>query len=123
MKKIFLPRGNGKTTKIIEEAVRNNATIICPNMMHAKNINDKIKRMGLEKICQKPISFSNWEYASRGRTIEKVVIDEADLILQQLFSPHSEIRAISMTYAPKKISKKDVAYMFGIHPDDLEITD
>lgn len=121
MKKIILPRGGGKTESLIKEAIKNNLTIICPNNAQVKIIENRMKELGVLGICPKPVSISNWDQELRGRKINKIALDETESILQCIFRPY-EVAAITLT-SKKEISKKEIAYMLGVDPDNLKITD
>ena len=99
MKIISLGRGQGKTTRLLYASEFNDAPILCCNDVHKKYLKRMAEDLGL--YIPEPIIISDF-FASkiRGKRIDGILIDDAELVLQQLLYSmglHSEIKAITLT--------------------------
>ena len=96
MKVFYMRRGEGKTRKIIELAVKNKAYIIVTDRRRAQSVYEMAVKMGFPGMLF-PVTVS--EYMSnkmRGSYVKNVLLDDADDILQHIFST-VRINAISLT--------------------------
>lgn len=91
--KIFnMPRQHGKTTLLIVLSHFTNARIITATMKSAKNVEELAKRMNLS--IPTPLDYKTFLW--KGQKDNKILIDELDLILKQIFYS-SEILAATRT--------------------------
>lgn len=93
MKTIYKSRAGGKTRDAVKIAVAYDAYLVVDNDKQASLLHQEFHEHGLRM----PVSFS--EFAStkmQGSWIKKVVIDNADALLRQLF-PGLDILAITIT--------------------------
>ena len=99
MKIISLGRGQGKTTRLLYASEFNNAPILCQNEVHKRSLKRMAEELGL--YIPEPIIVSDFfSQKIRGKRIEEILVDDAELVLQQfLYSMglHSEIKAITIT--------------------------
>lgn len=86
MKKIIMPRGSGKTTKLIQMSAETGKTIVCANQLAVSNILFMAKALKLE--IQHPITIhdiiNHTKMSGHNKYKEGVLIDEADLCLQHI---------------------------------------
>lgn len=99
MKIISLGRGQGKTTRLLYASEFNNAPILCCNDVHKKYLKHMAEELRLH--IPEPIIVSDFFTCNiRGKRIEEILVDDAELVLQQLLHSmglHSEIKAITLT--------------------------
>lgn len=99
MKIISLGRGQGKTTRLLYASEFNDAPILCANDTHKKYLKDMAAKLRLN--IPEPIIVSDFfTCRMRGKRIEEILVDDAELVLQQLLYSmglHSEIKAITLT--------------------------
>lgn len=95
MKKIILPREKGKTTELIKMAHEEELYIITPTKSSALMIFEQARSMGLDILF--PISWEEYkEHRLRGSGIKEILIDDAEIIIEQVFRG-LRIKAITMT--------------------------
>jgi hypothetical protein len=85
-------RQTGKTTRAIELAIKTEAWLLVPSaqdVQQLKRLHPNLNVMGFEQALQGML---------RGRFNPKVVIDNADMLLQQIL-PGVSILAVTMTDA------------------------
>lgn len=82
--KIFnLPRGKGKTTRMLYASEFNNAPIICGNDTRKRYLIETAKCMNLN--IPKPISVSDIICKrTKGKRFNSVVVDEIDDVLREI---------------------------------------
>ena len=95
MLKVMGGRGKGKTTYLVMRSARTQTYILTLNKQRAKEISRIANNMGL--YIPYPITLEEYlRDKLRGTFITNILIDDADDILQALFSP-LKIDAITMT--------------------------
>ena len=95
MLKVMGGRGKGKTTYLVMRSARTQTYILTLNKKRAKEISRIADTMGLH--IPYPITLEEYLHNKlRGTFITNILIDDADDILQALFSP-LKIDAITMT--------------------------
>lgn len=88
-------RQSGKTTLLIDRAAKSGAQIIVADSRRAFFIEMLAKQYGKE--IAKPISATEFIRMKDGKHFQgKVLIDDADAVLERLFLP-AQIEAISIT--------------------------
>lgn len=85
MEKVFMGRGKGKTSKLIELSSKNNIPIGVFSINWAKIIKQKAFDMGIK--IPEPIILSN-KTTFRSQNIEGVYVDNAEFMLQTLFESY-----------------------------------
>ena len=92
MKIITGKRGTGKTTQLIVASALNNIPIVTYSETHADYIKDLAHRMKIQ--IPDPISINKMP-----RCYEEVLVDDAEFILQKIFSDHfnANISAITLS--------------------------
>lgn len=96
MEKIILNRGMGKTSKLIKISEERNLPIICFSFMERDRISRQAKAMGT--AIPHPISINELPKL-QGRGVKEVLVDEADLILNELICRETgaEVQVLTMT--------------------------
>ena len=96
MKVIYKGRGEGKTTKLIEESAQTGIYILCANRSAAQNIFNQAHDLNLN--IPFPVTVEEYfrTHGFRGSFIREVLIDDADLVLQTVFD-QVRIDEISLT--------------------------
>ena len=84
METIFSKPGEGKTTRLIEEASKNGGTIACMNQREVVRIMYEADKMGL--IIEKPITFFELIKGTKRVGVKILLIDNADYFLRQFFN-------------------------------------
>lgn len=84
MKIISGGRQSGKTTAIIKRCAKEGGYIVCHSFDEAYRIHAKAKEMGLK--INFPISFSEFIQGHYAKRIEKLYIDNVDMLIQRLSS-------------------------------------
>lgn len=101
MKIINLPRGYGKTTRLLYASEFNNIPILCANDMQKKNLINMAKELLLqipEPITVSEIALNRFE--GNGARDKDILVDEATMVLQSLLDflgVRGEIKAITLT--------------------------
>lgn len=99
MKIISLGRSQGKTTRLLYTSEFNDVPILCCNDVHKKYLKHMAYELRLD--IPEPIIVSDlFTSRIRGKRIESILVDDAELVLQQLLYSvglHSEIKAITLT--------------------------
>lgn len=101
MKIINLPRGCGKTTRLLYASEFNDTPILCSNQTSKQNLIDRAKFLNLE--IPEPILVSEITRGSATKTYlrdKDILIDEAPMVLQSLLNSlgmHGSIKAITLT--------------------------
>ncbi len=86
--KIFnLGRGKGKTTRLLYASEFNNAPIVCSFKTSKRFLVDKARQIGLE--IPEPITVSELKNLRGKRIAPRVLIDEAETVLQHLIADAS----------------------------------
>lgn len=97
MIKIFRPRQSGKSRDLIKMSAVTGYYIVTANMVRAKILFDLAQKYGFNI----PYPFTVEEYLKSGKLkgsfIKKILIDDADAVLQAVFDTVC-IEAITMTY-------------------------
>ena len=110
MKIINLPRGCGKTTRLLYASEFNDTPILCANQISKQHLLDMAKRLNLK--IPEPITPSDVVDGGVFKTSIKdkdILIDEAPMILQSLLSclgMNGDIKAITLTECDSKIQKE-----------------
>ena len=93
---IYRGRGKGKSTELIKRSVETNAYIIVSTMQRAHSLKRQAKELGYPEMLF-PVTIDEYlQYRFRGSYVRHVLLDDADLILQRIFSDVT-IDAISLT--------------------------
>lgn len=100
MKIYTMPRGTGKTTKLVRMSAENNYPIIVRNRLSKEYILDKAKRMNL--IIPDPImlyEFENGSMRGKRQDYDAYLIDNLELIVGDVFRDYfgKEVYAATMT--------------------------
>ena len=101
MKIINLPRGCGKTTRLLYAREFNNIPILCANYIQKDYLIEQAEKLGLnihEPIVASEIT-SNRIRGSRAANMD-LLVDEAPMVLQSLLSSlgmHGSIKAMTLT--------------------------
>ena len=101
MKIINLPRGNGKTTRLLYASEFNNIPILCASQTSKQHLLDTAKRLKLN--IPEPIAPSDVTMGGVFKTSMKdqdILVDEAPMVLQSLLSNlgmSGSIKAITLT--------------------------
>lgn len=101
MKIINLPRGRGKTTRLLYASEFNNAPILCANQTSKQHLLDVARELNL-KISE-PITPSDVTMGGVFKTSmrdQDILIDEVPMVLQSLLSclgMTGDIKAITLT--------------------------
>ena len=94
MEKIILPKGAGKTTKLIQMSHDTWTYILVANEKRQKYLATFAKELGIN--IPYPVTLENYMGAGfRNSSIKKILIDDADDVLRTLFG-NLEIVAITM---------------------------
>lgn len=95
MKKIIRPRQAGKSSELIRIAEETNAYIIVATRTQAVFLADLAQKQGRHILF--PVTLREYEQSRfRGSYIRRVLIDDADAVLEQVFKEVT-IDAITMT--------------------------
>lgn len=97
MNTIALPRGGGKTTKLIEIAARTGDYIVTKDHITARYTADLAKKMG--KVIHFPCTFEEFLRDAYSPRISGFLIDDADLLLM-LILRRSPVPIHAMTISP-----------------------
>ena len=93
---IITKRGGGKTTLLIDESSRTQATIVCCNMREAQKVQELAEKMGC--TIPTPITYSSFKLESyRGSDITGFLIDNADMFVQSFTTIPVKSISISTT--------------------------
>ena len=82
-KTILGERGSGKTTRLIREAVLNDAVIVTPSEQQATSVLDAAERMGLK--LKGVHGVGDFGFQRRYPSDQKYYVDEIDALLGSLF--------------------------------------
>lgn len=94
MELIYLGRGEGKTTKLIELSSKDGGYIVCHSMNECRRIAGVARDMGMNipfPICYG--EFMERRYNSQG--VKNLYIDNVDMLLRSISM--QEIKAITLT--------------------------
>lgn len=101
MKIINLPRGRGKTTRLLYASEFTNSPILCANQVSKQHLLDRAKQLNLK--IPEPITPSDVTMGGVFKTSlrdKDILIDEAPMVLQSLLSclgMNGSIKAITLT--------------------------
>lgn len=101
MKIINLPRGHGKTTRLLYASEFTNTPILCANQASKQHLQDSAKKLNLK--IPEPITPSDVTMDGVFKTSmrnQDVLVDEAPMVLQSLLSclgMNGRIKAITLT--------------------------
>jgi hypothetical protein len=102
MKIINLPRGHGKTTRLLYASEFTNTPILCANQASKQHLLDRAKELNLnipEPIT--PADVTMWGmFATNTMRDRDILVDEAPMVLQSLLGylgMNGEIKAITLT--------------------------
>lgn len=100
MKIYTMPRGTGKTTKLVRMSAENNYPIIVSHRLSKEYILDKAKRMNL--VIPEPISldeFENRSLSNKQQNYDAHLVDDLTLIVGDVFRAYfgKEVYAATMT--------------------------
>ena len=102
MKKIIGTRGSGKTTKLIEQAAKENLVIMTTTNRQAENVRKQADELGLTVLATSVENIINDNGIKRGSVLavlmqkNGILIDDADLVLTRILSGVT-IKGISLT--------------------------
>ena len=102
MKKIIGTRGSGKTTKLIEQAAKENYVIMTATNRQAENVRKRADELGLTVLVISVENIINDNGIKRGSVLavlmqkNGILIDDADLVLTRILSGVT-IKGISLT--------------------------
>ena len=102
MKKIIGTRGSGKTTKLIEQAAKENYVIMTATNRQADNVRKRADELGLTVLVISVDNIINDNGIKRGSVLavlmqkNGILIDDADLVLTRILSGVT-IKGISLT--------------------------
>ena len=95
VKLIFKPRQSGKTSELIRMSEETNAYILTPNRMMAQHISKMAEEQGHNILF--PVTLDEYLNSRfKGSHVRHILIDDADMILQQIFNEVT-IDAITMS--------------------------
>lgn len=98
MKKIITPRQTGKTTRLIDISEKTGTYILTANRQRAVFVADLARRQN--KKIPFPVTVNEFRIGGlRGSHINRILIDDADAVLQEIFGVR--IEAITMTSDPE----------------------
>jgi hypothetical protein len=83
MKKLILNKGEGKTIRAIKESANTRYPIVCVSSAQCKSIQEIARKMSYN--IPEPLNFKDYPNNTIGRQINGFIIDDADLLLQELF--------------------------------------
>lgn len=97
---LIMPRGWGKTTALVMRSSVTQYPILCYNHATKQAILDRAFELGV--LIPEPIVFIDaikTQDNYRGLKVEKILIDDADMLLKRLAADlfHASVDAISMT--------------------------
>ena len=101
MKIINLPRGHGKTTRLLYASEFNDTPILCANQTSKQHLLDRAKELGLK--IPEPITTSEVVMCpiSKPNIRDKdILIDEVPMVLSSLLSclgMNGDVKAITLT--------------------------
>lgn len=105
--KIFnLPRGAGKTMRMLYASEFNNAPILCRNIQDKEHKIQMAEQFGI--VIPEPICVSDLENREKlhSRNISDIVVDEALLLLQELLkSKQRNLRILCCSLSDEKNEK------------------
>ena len=110
MKILNLPRGYGKTTRLLYASEFNDAPILCANQISKQHLLDRAKQLHLN--IPEPITPSEAILGGAFKTNisdKDILIDEAPMVLQSLLSclgMKGEVKAITLTDKENEICKE-----------------
>lgn len=95
MQVIHKPRGGGKTRELIELAHENGYTIVCFNQDTKRHTKYLARKLGLE--IPEPVTVGEIKQHEilYGKKEVKIVVDDADLILQRYLEAEIHVIAVS----------------------------
>ena len=102
MKKIIGARGSGKTTKLIEQAAKENYVIMTTTNAQADNVHKRADELGLTVLVTSVENIISSNGINRGSVLavlmqkNGILIDDADLVLTRILSGVT-IKGISLT--------------------------
>ena len=102
MKKIIGTRGSGKTTKLIEQAAKENYVIMTATNRQAENVRKRADELGLTVLVISVENIIDDNGIKRGSVLavlmqkNGILIDDADLVLTRILSGVT-IKGISLT--------------------------
>ena len=95
MEKIILPRGEGKTTKLIQMSHDTWTYILVVDGKRQREVTNLARKMEID--IPYPVTLEDYLRSRfHGSFIRRILIDDADDVLKALF-PNLEISAITMT--------------------------
>ncbi len=95
MKLIIKPRQSGKTSELIRMSEETNAYILTPNRVMAEYVSIMAKQQGYNILF--PITLDEYMRSRlKGSHVTHILIDNADMVLQQIFN-EATIDAITMS--------------------------
>ena len=101
MKIINLPRGHGKTTRLLYASEFNDIPILCTSQTSKQHLLDSAKRLNLD--IPEPITPSDVTMGGVFKTSirdQDILVDEAPMVLQSLLSclgMNGGVKAITLT--------------------------
>lgn len=102
MKIINLPRGYGKTTRLLYASEFNNTPILCASQTHKQHLLDRARELNLsipEPIKPSDVTMGSGIFKTSLRD-QDILVDEAPMVLQSLLSclgMNGSIKAITLT--------------------------
>lgn len=102
MKIINLPRGRGKTTRLLYASEFTDTPILCANQTYKQHLLDRAKQLNLvipEPITTSDVTMSGAAFKTSIRD-QDILVDEAPMVLQSLLSylgMSGDIKAITLT--------------------------
>lgn len=99
MKIINLPRGQGKTIRLLYASEFNDVPILCATHISKQYLLEMARKLRLN--IPEPIVVSDF-FANkiRGKRIDEILVDDAEIVLQQILYSmglNSEIKAMTIT--------------------------
>jgi hypothetical protein len=96
MRVIYRGRGEGKSTDILKQSADTGIYILCANQQAAQSLARQASDLGLH--IPYPVTVEDYRrtHGFRGSFIQHVLIDDADLVLQEVFNSVF-IEGISLT--------------------------
>ena len=96
MKMIIKPRGCGKTTLLVQTAVKNNLPILCAHECNKRIYEIRAKELGLP-IPQVFTVNDLTQCRTRGLAYKHILVDEADFVLAEFIRQQSYLEPVIAT--------------------------
>lgn len=117
MKRIIKERGQGKTSELIRISADKQIPILTTT--NTCYIIKRAEEMGVKNLPN-PLMLRDLNLIPYKNSNAPILVDEVDIVLQTLL--RRPIYASTIT-CPKRVTKSEIADMFGVALEELEIVD